>query len=360
LAVDCLGNAYVTGNTSSSDFPTKDALQPVNGGYQDAFVAKLNQTGSALVYSTYLGGSSTEAGNGIAVDCAGNAYITGTTFSSNFPTASPFQLRRRRWDAFVTKINSVGSAFYFSSFLGGTGDDGGYGIVVDNGGYAYITGSTTSSDFPSVSSLQGYGGGGDAFVAKIAPLAWTNTFLTASPNPSIYGQPVTVTAWVNSGAGAPPDGEAVTFKQGPTTLGTGLLASGSASITVSPLKAGTLSFRAVYGGDSDFAASMSKAANQVVNKATTTTFLTSSQNPSVSGQPVTLTATVTPQSGDKVTGKVTFYDGPTVLKTVWLNASTMASFTTSSLTLGTHSITATYSGSSNFNSSFVTLMQSIK
>jgi len=360
LAVDCHGNAYVSGSTSSSDFPTKNALQPVSGGYQDAFAAKLNQTGTALVYSTYLGGSSTDTGWGIAADCTGNAYITGTTFSFNFPTASPIQRGKRRWDAFVTKINSAGSAFYFSSFLGGSGDDQGYGIAVDDAGYAYITGSGGSSDFPSLSSLQGYGGGGDAFVAKIAPVAWANTSITSLPNPSVYGQPVTVTARVTSGAGAPPDGEAVTFKQGPTTLGTGLLASGSASIIVSPLKAGTISFKAVYGGDSDFAASTSKAANQVVNKATTTTSLSSSQNPSVSGQPVVLTATVTPQSGDKVTGKVTFYDGPTVLKTVWLNASPMAKFTTSSLTPGTHSITATYSGSSNFNSSFVSLMQSVK
>jgi Beta-propeller repeat/Abnormal spindle-like microcephaly-assoc'd, ASPM-SPD-2-Hydin len=106
IAVDSSGNAYVTGTTSSTNFPTMNPLQPANGGGQDVFVSELNPTGSALVYSTYLGGSGGDLGYGIAVDSSGNAYVTGTTSSTNFPTMNPLQPAKngRGQDAFVTKI----------------------------------------------------------------------------------------------------------------------------------------------------------------------------------------------------------------------------------------------------------------
>ena len=91
IAVDSSGNAYITGFTASSNFPTKGPVQPSNAGGDDVFVTKLNPTGTALVYSTYLGGSNSDVGNGIAVDSAGNAYVTGSTTSANFPTTSPLQ-----------------------------------------------------------------------------------------------------------------------------------------------------------------------------------------------------------------------------------------------------------------------------
>ena len=155
IAVDVDGNAYVTGDTSSTDFPTVNPLQSGGGGATDAFVTKLNDTGSALVYSTYLGGSSADEAFGIAVDSAGNAHLTGMTRSSNFPTANPLQptLSGTR-DAFVTKLSPAGSALVYSTYLGGSSTDGGSGIAVDASGNAYLVGDTDSLDFPTVNPLQ--------------------------------------------------------------------------------------------------------------------------------------------------------------------------------------------------------------
>src|SRR5207245_7769595 len=132
VVVDAVGNAYVSGDTLSTNFPTTPgAFQAANAGGSDVFVTKLNAAGSALIYSTYLGGSSNDEGNGIAVDDSGNAYVTGDTYSSNFPTASPFQAAYAgSIDAFVTKLNAAGSALPYSTYLGGHGSDVGRGIAV--------------------------------------------------------------------------------------------------------------------------------------------------------------------------------------------------------------------------------------
>ncbi|MGD0222420.1 MAG: SBBP repeat-containing protein [Terriglobia bacterium] len=168
IAVDSAGNAYVTGQTLSTNFPTASPLQAAYSGGYDAFVTKLNAAGSALVYSTYLGGSNDDYGMGIAVDVAGNAYVTGQTTSGDFPTASPFQAAKGGWDAFVTKVNSTGAALMYSTYLGGSNDDGGLSIAVDSAGNAYVTGGTDSTDFPTANPLQaGNAGGEDAFVAKL-------------------------------------------------------------------------------------------------------------------------------------------------------------------------------------------------
>jgi hypothetical protein len=359
IAVDSAGSAYITGWTGS-DFPTMNPLQPIFGGGVDAFVSKLNPDGSALVYSTYLGGSGGDVGYGIAVDSAGNVYVTGYTSSHNFPTESPQQKYKfGPSDAFVTKLNSSGSALVYSTYLGGSGGDQGYGIAVDSAGNAYVTGWTSSTNFPTKNPLQPTNGGyNDAFVAKLDMRAVTTTALTSSPNPSAYGQVVIFTAKVTSSIGAPPDGEIVTFKQGATVLGTGTLSGGTATLSISTLGVGTKSVTAVYGGDSNFAASTSKAVSQVVSKATTTTTLVSSLNPSKVGQSVTFTASVTPQFSGTVKGTVTFYDGTTTLKTVSLSGG-VAKFKTSTLTSGTHSITATYNGSASFISSSASLPQTV-
>jgi hypothetical protein len=181
-------------------------------------------------------------------------------------------------------------------------------------------------------------------------LAATTTTLSSSPNPSTYGQAVTFTAVVTSSLGAPPDGESVTFMEGKTVLGTGVLNGGSATFKTSALPVRTNVITAVYGGGSNFVGSTSKAVKQVVGKTTTTTALASSVNPSNSGQSVTFTASVTPQFSGAVTGKVAFFDGTTLLKTVALSGGA-AKFTTSKLTSSTHSITATYNGSTSFDGS---------
>src|SRR5207248_3313893 len=130
IAADASGNAYITGSTDSSNFHTVNPLQAVLGGGNDAFVAKFNSQGSALVYSTYLGGSGSEGGFGIAVDGSGNAYVTGVTSSSNFPMANPLQAALGGSnDAFVAKFNSQGSALVYSTYLGGSGDDVANGIA---------------------------------------------------------------------------------------------------------------------------------------------------------------------------------------------------------------------------------------
>jgi len=181
IAVDSSGNAYVTGGTESTDFPTVNPLQGTRYGGSDAFVAKLNTTGSALVYSTYMGGSGEDGGGGIAVDSSGNAYVAGTTDSTDFPTVNPIQATcggsaLTCYNAFVAKLNAAGSALVYSTYLGGSPYDNtasgsnGYGIAVDSSSNAYVTGDTVSTDFPTVNPLQGTNRGGyDAFVAKISP-----------------------------------------------------------------------------------------------------------------------------------------------------------------------------------------------
>jgi hypothetical protein len=175
IAVDSSGNAYVTGSTQSTNFPTKDPLQAANGGGYDAFVAKLNFNASTstltLVYSTYLGGSLYDSGQGIAVDSSGNAYVAGSTQSINFPTQDPYQgaLSAANGNVFVAKLNNTGSALDYSTYLGGSTGENGTGIAIDSSGNAYVTGYTQSSDFPVTGNAfqQTYGGDGDAFVTKL-------------------------------------------------------------------------------------------------------------------------------------------------------------------------------------------------
>ena len=170
ISLDDSGNAYVTGQTDSTDFPTALPIQSANGALGDAFVAKLNAAGNVLRYSTYLGGNGNDCGFRIAVDASGNAYVHGDTTSTNFPTANPFQSTRRgALDAFVTKLNEAANALVYSTYLGGNGNELGFGIAVDTSGNSYVTGVTDSSDFPTASPIQPAFGGGlaDAFVTKL-------------------------------------------------------------------------------------------------------------------------------------------------------------------------------------------------
>jgi sugar lactone lactonase YvrE len=175
IAVDSSGNAYVTGYTYSTDFPTVNPFQAKNkaaaAGSFTVFVATLNSTGSALVYSTYLGGSSGEAGTGIAVDSSGNAYVTGYTGSTDFPTVNPLQAANHSGvsNGFVAKLNAGGSALVYFTYLGGSGQDSFTGIAVDSSGNAYVTGFGSSTNFPTANPLQATYGGGiyDALVAEL-------------------------------------------------------------------------------------------------------------------------------------------------------------------------------------------------
>ena len=198
IAIDSIGNAYVTGVTYSTTFPTTPgAFQTFSTGPNDAFVTKLNAMGNALVYSTYLGGSGLDEGNSIAVDSSGNAFVTGDTFSSDFPTKNPFQgvigssSSATPLDAFVTKLNPSGSALVYSTYLGGSDNDVGTSIAVDLSGSAYVTGYTFSTNFPTLNALRSsFGGREDAFVTKFDPSGSTlaySTYLGGSGNDEGHG-----------------------------------------------------------------------------------------------------------------------------------------------------------------------------
>ena len=182
IAVDSNNHAYVTGLTRSGDFPTQNPFQGALVGAADAFVTKLSPDGSALVYSTYLGGEDIDWGYAIALDTANYAYVTGLTYSPLlFPTQNPFQPAFGGGvnDAFVTKLSQNGSALVYSTYLGGSGDDLGEGIAVDSNNNAYVGGYTDSGDFPTQNPYQGaLAGEFDAFVTKLSQAGNTLVYST--------------------------------------------------------------------------------------------------------------------------------------------------------------------------------------
>jgi RHS repeat-associated protein len=193
IAVDSSGNTYVTGNTTSTNFPTQNPLQATNRGSQNVFVAKLDAAG-ALLYSTYLGGSRTyfrkgglDYGNGIAVDPAGNAYVTGYTYSTDFPVQNALQATHKgdgprgdATDGFVAKLTAAGALVYSTYLSGSGGGDRGFGIAVDTPGNPYVTGFTDSTDFPTANAVQANLGGGGAVNAFVTKLSAAGTDLVYS------------------------------------------------------------------------------------------------------------------------------------------------------------------------------------
>ena len=171
VAVDSAGNTYITGETQSINFPTQNAISDTLNGDADAFIVKINATGTALVYATYLGGSNredefgSERAGGIAVDSTGSAYVTGCTNSADFPTVNPIQGTHgatTNCDVFVSKLNPAGNALIYSTFLGGPGADSANAIAVDYQGSVYIVGDA-GMDFPGNS----FNNSGHVFVVKI-------------------------------------------------------------------------------------------------------------------------------------------------------------------------------------------------
>jgi hypothetical protein len=166
--IDASGNAYITGMTLSVNLPVVDPAQGSNTGDRDAFVTKLNAAGDALVYSTYIGGYERDEAYGVVVDTSGSAYIVGATESSNFPTVNQYETSDAYIDGFVAKLNPAGNALVYSTYLGGDGQDYGQDIAVDTSGNAYVTGLTSSVNFPTENPFQVSNGGGyDAFVTKL-------------------------------------------------------------------------------------------------------------------------------------------------------------------------------------------------
>ena len=177
--MDAAGAAYITGSTASQDFPVANPLQSKLAGYRNAFVVKLSAAGNSLAYSTYLGGSSSDSGYGIAVDAAGAAYIVGDATSLNFPASGWQRANRGGQDAFIAKLSTDGSRLVYSTYLGGSNTDHGAAIAVDATGAVWVAGSTWSTDFPVANAFQNVSGGGqDAFVARLS--ADGNTLLFGS------------------------------------------------------------------------------------------------------------------------------------------------------------------------------------
>lgn len=207
IAVDGMARTYVTGRASSTDFPTTPGAfdRSYNSG-QDAFVVKFNQNGSGLVYSTFLGGRDWDTGSGIALDTAGNSYVTGGTRSNNFPT-TPDAIDRSYgggWDVFAAKLNSTGSGLTYSTYLGGPGEDYSQTIAIDGVGRVFLSGYTNSASFPTTPGTldPSYNGGNDAFVAQIllaalptptptpTPTATPTATPTLTPTPTPTATPV--------------------------------------------------------------------------------------------------------------------------------------------------------------------------
>ena len=208
IAADTNGNAYVTGVTNSANFPvTAGTVQTFYGGFQDAFVAKINPTGSALVYSTYLGGSSFDWANGIGLDPAGNAYIAGYTSSYDFPITSTIQpTLNGLYNSFVTMLNTTGGVLAFSTYYGGTGSDAANAITVDASGNMYIGGQTTSTNLPLQTPLESTNNGGvTGWVARLAvtaPAPQTPAAVSVTPSSGSGATAVFTAKYSDTGGGS--------------------------------------------------------------------------------------------------------------------------------------------------------------
>jgi hypothetical protein len=425
IAVDASGNAYVTGQTSSSNFPvTKGAFQTTyknTSGTNNAFVTKLNSTGKALIYSTYLGGSGTgesavpgDSGNAIAINASGNAYVTGYTYSKDFPvTSGAYQTTNKAFanklaDPFVSELNAAGSALVFSTFLGGSGTtadpypDSGNSIALDASGNIYIAGGTASTDHPvtadafqkknasTISSANGFisklnptgtellystylGGGGHSGCGgdRVYALALDgegNTYLTGYTCSNNF--PVTSGAFQTTNKGYANTSEDAYLTQlnasGSALLystyfgGTGTTANANGDYgNAITFNAGNVYFAGLTESTNfpvtssayqkTLKATPSGNSNAFISKfafaSATTTSLSTDGTPQKLGVKVTFTADVVPSTGAGTpTGTVDFsVDGGAAVAAT-LDDTGHAEYSTSTLAEGTHTIIASYLG----------------
>jgi hypothetical protein len=368
ITADAAGNAYVFGkNNDETDLPTTAGAYQTSCASNTAYLAKLNPTGSALVWATCFGGAADNGGatNGsvsitsnIALDAAGDVFVA-LTGDSTLPTVNPITTTAGGSQAFVTEFDPTGAKLLFSTPVGGPmGGEFAAGLVLDANGAIYLAGQVYSTDLPvTAGAAQAtYGGGGyDSFMTKIAVPVKTTTALALSAATVTAGQSVTFTATVTGATGGPIPTGTVTFKNGTTTLGTQTLnATAMATFTTSSLAVGTYSITAAYGGDAGDQTSTSGAAALSITAAliNTTTALTASSATATAGSAVTLTATVTPASGTVVpTGSVNFMEGGTVLGMGTLDGTGKTSLVTSTLAVGANAVSAVYSGDKGDNAS---------
>jgi beta-propeller repeat-containing protein/putative Ig domain-containing protein len=289
IAVDSQGSAYVTGSTQSADFPVLKAFQKscgIDGSSGncsvDSFVTKFSPTGKALVYSTYLGGSGRDEPSGIAVDASGNAHVVGSTESADFPTMKPIQAHLKGTsDAFAVRLNATGDALSFSTYHGGTATESGNAIALDAKSNIYLTGETTSADFPTQHPFQSSCAG-----------ACTSAFITKMTVPLVNSAP-TITSAASTTFTV---GTAGTFTVTTTGTPTPAIDDGGATlpspVTFTDNGDGTATLAGTpatgTGGAYPFTIT---ASNTVLPNATQSFTLTVNESPTIVGPP-TLTCTV--------------------------------------------------------------------
>jgi sugar lactone lactonase YvrE len=371
IAVDSAGDAYVAGSTSSANFPvTSGSYQQTNKAAAaktgtNVFVTELNPTGKALVYSTFLGGTGStkieggDAGNGIAIDASGNATVTGMTASTDFPVTSAAYQDTNKDAAnlspscFVSRLNSTGTALAYSTFLGGSGASGYVtgdscsAVALDGSDNAYVVGTTASNNFPTTSG---------ATQAVNNDPDYGNAFLTelnSSGSALIYSS---FLGGSNLGSALIPgdSASALTLDTTGNVYITGKTSSSDFPLTKSAYQA--VNYGAATGFDTVF---VSKIALGSAAPVATTTKLTANANPQAAGQSVIFTAGVTPASGSEYpTGSVDFLVDGTQVSAANLTSG-QATYSTSSLTQGMHSIEANFVANANFAASNASLIETI-
>jgi hypothetical protein len=310
LAVDSEGNAYVTGGTISVDFPTTPGAFDTLPQGNDAFITKLNSTGTSLIYSTLLGGFGSDGASAIVIDGSGNAYVTGSTNSLDFPiTPDAFDatFNGGSSDAFVTELNATGSSVIYSTFLGGADSEGGSSLALDSGGHIYVTGGTLSADFPTTPGAFDtvFKGDpsifwGDVFVTKLTtgtapppppPPSSAPTVSALSLNPaSVVGGSASQGTLTLSGA-APSSGTVVTLSSSNTAA-----ATVPASVTVAAGSTGASFTVTAKSVTASTTVTITASSGGVTKTAT----LTVTPPPPPTGT-ATLTLTATGRNGEHVT-----------------------------------------------------------
>jgi hypothetical protein len=337
IAVDSAHSAYVTGHTSSTNFPTTaGAFQTTLSGYGDAFVTKLNAAGSALVYSTYLGGNGAVDGffgdnSGIALDSGGDAYVAGGTSSTNWPTTpGAFQTTGGGpvFNAFVTEVNPSGTGLVYSTYLGGSGGDQAYAIAVDSADNIDVTGATKSTNFPTTAGAfqTTLSGSEDAFVARIAAgLVLTPSTLPPATVGASYSQALTA-----SGGTAP-----YTYALTAGALPAGLSLSSGGALSGTPTTAGSSSFTVTATDSTGLTGS--EAYTLTVGQPAAALSVSGFPSPTTAGVASTLTVTALNADGTTDTG----YIGTVHFTSSDPQAVPPANYTFTAADQGVHTFTAT-------------------
>ena len=398
IAVDGSGSAYVTGFSTSTDFPiTSGAFQATNksAGGSNAFVSKINPTGSGLGYSTYLGGSSGvsvdgygDEGSGIAIDDSGEAYVTGQVYSTDFPvTSGAYQTANDAAsgfsNAFVSKLNSTGNALLYSTYLGGSGravnsynyGDLGNAIAVDSAGGTYVTGQAASANFPvtagafqTTNSSNGTTAVTNAFVAKLNLDTAAAPKVTVTPTSSSITttQALSVTVGVSGTNSGPTPTGAVTLSSGSYSSAAKTLSSGSATIDVpaGSLAPGSDTLTASYMPDSSSSAlySSTSGTSTPVMVALTTPDVTVSPSASsiTTAQALTVTVAVSDGSGNPTpTGSVTLTSGSYTAQQALASGSSTFTVAAGALAAGNDTLSATYTPDTTSTGVYTTANQSV-